>query len=421
MPLAKALGLLKLTLVNSDFRDETHVINLSEQKYNCSPASVYEIRNNYYIVCANADTHNVKLLKLSLNVTHIKESYLPDQQNPTQLTSVHNLTNSLYVDLPAQSGPVIYIAGGYSAFNYKPLPDLMETFDIQLQDNRCFATSLEYIGKWDMLIYCDNGHAVYVDINHEIIYDFIKYARDGRPYVCPNPDIYLAVYPKQEYILYGFRSTMQAKNFEMSGNSAFDNGVCLGSQYVTLFAFTDRKQGTQVLNASAGSITSLSGAMCTNHPCQPLIVLQDRYLVIREKRGASWYTSVLDSHNSFSVVLEAQHSNADLMSLIDVCVGSQDPPGPQGSQEGNSHTRSLVGGLVGGLVTVVVAIVSIVSIVVVIYIIKKNNQRRTEQTSSSSVVGHEQCRELIGVEMVSGADGGNAIIIHIVCMHVFLI
>ena len=421
LPLEKALGLLKLSVVKIDFRDETHIINLSEQKYNCSPASVYNIRDSYYIVCANADTHNVKFLKLSLNVTHIKKSYLSDQQNPTQLTSVRNLTNSLYVDLPAQSGPVIYFADGYSAFNYKPLPDLMETFDIQLQDNDCFATSLEYIGEWDMLIYCDNSRAVYVDINDEHIYEFVEYVRDGRPYVCPNPDVYLAVYPKQEYILYGFRSTMQAKNFEMSGNSAFDNGVCLGSQNVTLFAFTDRKRGTQVLNASAGSIRSLSGAMCTNHPCQPLIVLQDRYLVIREKRGASWSTSVLDSHNNFSLVLEAQHSNADLMSLIDVCVGSQDPLGPHNSQESNSDTSGgLVGGLVGGLITVVVAIAAIVLIVAVIYIIKKSNRHRTEQTLSSPVVGHEQRRHSeFCSEMVPGADERNAIIIHIVCMHVF--
>ena len=256
------------------------------------------------------------------------------------------MTNSLYVDLPAQSGPVIFFASGYSAFYFKPLLNLIESFDIELQDNDCFATSLEYIGEWDVLIYCDNGRAVYVDINQEFIYDVVEYARDGRPYICPNPDIYLAVYPKQEYIVYALRSTKQVKNFKMSGSS-FDNGVCLGSQNVTLFAFTTRERGMQVLNASAGSIASLLDTMCANHPCQPFVVLQDRYLVIRENRRASWYTSVLDSHNNFSVVLGVQSSNIDLMAIIEVDVFENENTTPShmnesvASIQGNESTTSL--------------------------------------------------------------------------------
>jgi hypothetical protein len=55
---------------------------------------------------------------------------------------VHNLTNSLYVDLPAQSGPVIFFANGYSAFYFKPLLNLMEELDIQLQENESCRVSL---------------------------------------------------------------------------------------------------------------------------------------------------------------------------------------------------------------------------------------------------------------------------------------
>jgi hypothetical protein len=408
LPLAKALGLLKLSTGSGDLRHESNIIDLSDGKYNCSPASVYNIQDSYYIVCVNADTHNVKLLKLRLNATNIQKSYLPDQRDPAQRESVHNLTNSLYVDLPAQSGPVIFFATGYSAFYFKPLLNLMEELDIQLQENKCFATSIDYIGEWEMLIYCDNDRAVYVDLNREFIFESVEYAKDGRPYVCPNPDIYLAVYMEEEYILYTFRSTVQRKNFELSGSS-FDNGVCLGSQNVTLFAFTDRERGTQVLNATAGSIKSLSGAMCINHPCQPLVVLQDRYLVIRENRGASWYTSVLDSHNNFSVVLEAQHSNADLMGLIDVgvCSFSPDPLGPTDSQNGGSpHTVPVavtVFFIFGGLVF----LASLVMILIIIIIIRRRRrQGHNKDGSSPTVVAHEQRQNVAG-SIVVGSENIN--------------
>ena len=319
LPFVKALGLIPLKVNKTGLltTNDEHIIDLSEN-YDCSPASVYEIRNSYYVVCANADSGYIKLLKLRIDTTHLERSYVPVLEHP-QLHSVHNMTNSLYVDLPAQSGPVIFFATGYSAFYFKPLLNLMEDLDIQLQENECFATSIDYIGEWEMLIYCDNDRAVYVDLNREFIFESVEYAKDGRPYVCPNPDIYLAVnvYTTAEYILYAFRSNNQVKILEM-GRSSFDSGVCLESQNVTLFAFTDRERGIQVLNVSTGSITSLSDTTCTNHPCQPLVVLQDRYLVIRENRAASWYTSVLDSHNNFSIVLEAQHSNADLMAVIEV-------------------------------------------------------------------------------------------------------
>ena len=405
VPLAKALGLLKLSTGSGTLRHESNIIDLSAGKYNCSPASVYNIQDSYYIVCVNTDTHNVKLLKLRLNATNIQKSYLPDQRDPAQRESVHNLTNSLYVDLPAQSGPVIFFATGYSAFYFKPLLNLMEELDIQLQENKCFATSIDYIGEWEMLIYCDNDRAVYVDLNREFIFESVEYAKDGRPYVCPNPDIYLAVHMEEEYILYALRSTstVQGEDFTLSGSS-FDNGVCLGSQNVTLFAFTDRERGTQVLNATAGSIKSLSGAMCINHPCQPLVVLQDRYLVIRENRGASWYTSVLDSHNNFSVVLEAQHSNADLMGLIDVgvCSFSPDPLGPTDSQDGTGGTPYTVPVAVT-VCGVLVFLASLVMILIIIIFIRRRRQGHNKDGSSPTVVAHEQRQNVAG-SIVVGSE-----------------
>ena len=318
VPLARALGLLEIKVNSIGFpyiSGDPHIIDLSEPKYNCSPTSIYHIQSSHYIVCSNADSYYVKLLELQLNATHIEKSFVPILEYP-HLDSVENLTNSLYVALPSQSGLVIFFATGYEVFYFRPLQYVIGELDIDLRGNECFATSIDYIGEWEMLVYCDNNRAVYVDINSESIFATVDFNKDGQPYVCPNPDVYLAVYIEQHYIQYAFRSTKEGKDFQLSGRK-FDNGICGGSQNVTLFAFTDKKRGTQLLNASAGSIRSLSDASCINYPCQPLVMLQNQYLVIREKRGVNWYISVLDSDSNFSLVLEAQYTEADLMAIIE--------------------------------------------------------------------------------------------------------
>ena len=392
LPLEKALGLMQFSVGLSE---EPHIIDLSEQKYNCSPTSVYHIRNSYYIVCPNAASNYIKLLELRLNTTHLEESYLPVLEHP-HLESVRSLTNSLYVDLPSESGPVIFFATGYEVFYFRPLQYVIEELDIGLQEKECFAKSIEYIGDWEMLIYCDNDQAMYVDMNREFIFTSVEYAKDGRPYICPNPDVYLAIYAKAHYILYAFRSTKQASNFELPGRN-FDNGICLGSQNVTLFAFSDRERGTQLLNTSAtGSIRSLSGTTCTNYPCQPLVILQDRYLVIREKREGSWFISILDSSKDFSLVLEAQHSNADLMTLIDnVHVCAQAAIGALDSSDSPTHIP------VNIVISVTVVSVSFLVVLIVSGVLFRCIRKKP---STSTIVHHEQ-RHTMSESMVPGTYG----------------
>ena len=315
--LEKSLGFLKLTTDSVtgflSFGGEAHIHDL--RIIDCSPASpLYAVGNYNYMLCANSESNFLILLTLKLNVTHLDKSAVLDEEY-LHLTSVRNLTNSLLVDLPEQSGTVIYVAAEYTVYTYKPLYGIIQELDVGLEENDCFAMAIEYIGGWEMIVYCDNDRAVYVDINREYISAIADFSRHGRPYVCPNPIIYLAVYAEEEYVLYEFLDTNQAINFEVL-LSKFDNGVCVGSMDTTLFAFTDRERGTRLLNASDGSIRSLSGATCINHPCQPLVVLKDHYLAIREKRGVNWYVSLLDTHNNFSLVLEAGHVRADLMAVI---------------------------------------------------------------------------------------------------------
>ena len=318
VPLNRSLGFQKL--IHDDdkgflsFSEEPHIHDL--RRVNCSPASPpYRVGYYHYMLCFNSEAKFVTLLTLKLNETRTEEIEVLDDEF-LHITSVHSLTNSLLVDLPAQSDTVIYFATGYNIYYYKPLDGIIGELDVGLEENDCFATAIDYIGGWEMIVYCDNDQAVYIDLNREFIFETIDYVSDGRPYVCPNPDVYLAVFAEASYVQYAFRSTEQAKNFELFSD-AFDNGICVGSMDTTLFVFTDRERGTQLLNASGSSIRSLSDTTCTNYPCQPLVILEDQYLAIREKRGINWYISLFDIHDNFSLVLEAKHTSADLMAVIE--------------------------------------------------------------------------------------------------------
>ena len=319
IPLSNALGLLALDF-SSGLKAEVHVV-LPDPSLDCSPQEVHIIQNSYFTLCANFETGFVSLLELKLNATHFQKSYLSHSEDISQ-GPLYNLTNSVYVELPSKSGNHIYFAAGYSIYYYKPLDYIFEEFDVSLATYGCFATELEYVGGWDMIVYCNNSQALYIDLDRESIKDIrVDYAKDGRPYVCPNPDVYLGVNSVAEYIEYGFFSTQNATDFEVS-MGIYDNGVCFGSEETSLFAFADREMGTRILRASAsgGFITSLSDSTCINYPCLPLVVLEDRYLVLREKRQGDWHISIFDSHDNFSLVRNVPHIKADLLAVVDKCV-----------------------------------------------------------------------------------------------------
>ena len=319
VPLNESLAFQKLTRDDNkgflSFSEEDPYIH-DLRGVNCSPASPpYRVGYHHYMLCYNTDAEFVTLLTLKLNETHTEDIKVLDDEY-LHVSSVRSVTNSLLVDLPEESDTVIFFATGYNIYYYKPLDGIVGELDIGLEENDFFVTAIDYIGGWEMIAYCNNDQAIYIDLNREFIFETVDYRSDGQPHVCPNPDVYLAVFAEAGYVQYAFRSTQQAKNFELFSDE-FDNGICVGSIDTTLFVFTDRERGTQLLNASGNSIRSLSDTTCTNYPCQPLVLLEDQYLAIREKRGINWYISLFDTHNNFSLVLEAKHTRADFMAVIE--------------------------------------------------------------------------------------------------------
>ena len=314
LPLDRALGILKFTVGHLS-GGIAHFIDLTGRNF--SPSAVIQIEASYYVVCSNSELGTGTLLKLNLDTENIAKSRIPELEY-RRFPPLHNVTNFLHVDLPHNTGHYIYFATGYRLLYIRPFDLVVGEVNIGLQKdkNRCFAKELGYTGDREMIVYCSDNQAMYVDIKKEYIWGMVEYAEDGRPYICPDHDVYLGVFSESGHILYGNRSTLEVKNFE-APMDIYDDGVCLGFKDTTLFAFTDRERGTRLLTAypSGGYIRSLSDSACID-PCQPLVVLEYRYLVVREKTQRDWGISVFDSHNNFSLVLEAHHSQADLMAAI---------------------------------------------------------------------------------------------------------
>jgi hypothetical protein len=404
IPFFKGLGLVRFS-PGCLSESETHVIDLAE-KYNCSPAEIQLILDDYYIVCSNSKPSFTKLLKLKLNTTHLAQSVIPELDY-LRVSPAANKTNFVYVHLPDHAGDAIYFANGHKIHYFRPTEFVRGQVDAELEEEDCFATAIAYVGDWQLIVYCNNHHAVYVDIDQEATSPPVDYSKDGRPYVCPNPDVYLGVYSDKGYVQYGFFSTNTAQNLEVP-MSDYHNGVCLGSTNTTLFAFTDRERGTQFLNASSGSVISLSDSTCINYPCRPLLVLGGHYLALREKRAGDWHISLFDSHKNFSRVLEVGHSQADLMSVVEGVRGlkqtgsSEKPPAQDEPMSPQPKSGNIsVAGLIGGLVCAA-AVVSI-TIVLVAFALRKS---RKERSGEFNPIEEKGCAKLCLIHVCNASLSG---------------
>ena len=382
LPLAKAIGLLKLKLNSNHvlYVSGDYTIDLSE--HNCSPTAVYHISNAYYVVCLNTKNNFLTLLELRLNVTILEDSYVRDERNQfPHLNVLSNVTNFVYVYLFEH---FIFFAAGYNMVAFKPLSYTFQSWEVELEKLNCYVMSLAYIGDGEMLAFCLNKQAVYIDLNRETTFFSINYTTGGRPFVCPNPDIFLSVHTAAKYVEYGLRSSNEVKNFEIP-MLQFDNGICLRARNKTLFAYTDRDMGVHLLDVPEGILTTLSTTSCINYPCQRLVLLGDRYLVVREKRGASWFITVFDSANeNFTAVIEVPHTQADLMGVVETVVPCSEPPsnGTNQQQEATSKSnkssldkRVIIAVCTTGVIFIfVVALVSVGIVVLIVWVCYTQNR-----------------------------------------------
>ena len=288
-----------------------HIINI--QNIGCSPTSSFNVLRSTYTVCLGIRTQYLTVLKVLVNTTSIRESRISGP-----LIRFHGLedpprvSNFLYVPLQRLSIYHIYFATARYLYALDPRSYLAREIGELASCNS--VTLLANAGDETLIAYCSDDSAIYFDINSEEAGDPVPYSQRGQPFICPNPDVRLAVYPAS-YIQYGLRSRDTRDNINIPGLE-FDSGVCFGTQNTTLFAYVDREDGVYVLELPTFSLKQLSSQDCLNGQCDPLSLFDNRYIVVRERDHNDATAIVVDSKNNFSKIITAQHTRADLLTVL---------------------------------------------------------------------------------------------------------
>jgi len=310
VPLENAIGILDFRYHDGDelLLSAHHVTPLR-----CSPVGVFDILRSIYVVCLRDS--DLVVNEIILNQTQIMTT------SPGSVTSIplYNVSNQL-------SNVVFISLGDFSDQKHLFFTDGNYVYEITPHEYRirligtltasAMACTIAYAGDNTLIAYCEHG-VVYFDLILEKWVNWTTYAERGRPIVCPNPDIHLAVYLEPvSYVLYGLWSENTIQNFSIHG---FASGVCFGNQNKIFFAYNDREDGVYIMELFTFRLTQLSPKACMNQ-CDPLLVFDNRYLVIRQHDQNGTTIIVVDStllhFDTDPFIVEAQHTSADLIALI---------------------------------------------------------------------------------------------------------
>ena len=287
-----------------------HVIDI--QNIGCSPVTSFQILRSAYTVCLGLRTQYLTILEVVLNTTSLSNTRITGP-----LIRFHGLedpprvTNFEYIPLQQYSLYQVYFST--SRYLYALEPRSYLAHDIGELASCDSVTSLAYAKDETLIAYCSDNSAVYFDLTLQDWINQTAYSERGQPFICPNPDIHLAVYPTS-YIQYGLWSQNTLENFNIPGLE-FDSGICFGTQNKTFFAYNDREDGVYVLEPATFHQIQLSSESCLNQ-CDPLLVFDNRYLVLREHSQNDATAIVVDSKKNFSRIITAQHTQADLLAVL---------------------------------------------------------------------------------------------------------
>lgn len=310
VPLENAIGILDFRYHDGDelLLSAHHVTPLR-----CSPVGVFDILRSIYVVCLRDS--DLVVNEIILNQTRIMTT------SPGSVTSIplYNVSNQL-------SNVVFISLGDFSDQKHLFFTDGNYVYEITPHEYRirligtltasAMACTIAYAGDNTLIVYCEHV-VVYFDLILEKWVNWTTYAERGRPIICPNPDIHLAVYLEPvSYVLYGLWSQNTIQNFSIHG---FASGVCFGNQNKIFFAYNDREDGVYIMELFTFRLTRLSSKACMNQ-CDPLLVFDNRYLVIRQHDQNGTTIIVVDStllhFDTDPSIVEAQHTSADLIALI---------------------------------------------------------------------------------------------------------
>ncbi len=351
--------------------------------FGCSPTLVSEISENIFTVCLNEETRNVTVLRVYLNSSSIKDSHIGRPLVTFNgLSNPPHLSDFKYVnsDTSNPNDQQIIFASSKYLYGFAPLSYLH--YPLGLVGNCSSPESLVYyVPNDEVLVYCRDDSAVYFSLSHPHTINQTGYSKHGQPFLCPNPDVRITVFASASYVQYTVWSNNSRENFNIH-DMKFDSGVCIGSTEHTLFAYNDKDKGVYVLDPATSNLTHLSSKACLNSHCEPLLVFQNRYIVIRERENNDGNVIVVDSQQNYTAVITAEHVKADLLTLLieqdasfcSLTNGSLSPTGSTPTVSPPSVPGTQIAGPAAGVSVGLVVVLVVCSVIVII--VRKRRQRK---------------------------------------------
>jgi len=288
----------------------------------CDPIGIFKLNPvTFYLLCLSGimlDGHN-----LTLNHSMIENSWVNLTSHLNILVgSSNHLSDFIFVSFGNHSSSCekwIYFAKGSSLYQISPflVPGYSIIGRLSFNGYECDIGSIVYARDGILIAYCLNKDVsyMYFDINEKRVVN-ATFSAVRQPYVCPNPDVRLAVNERDSRIQYGLWSqdTNNLAEFNIP-SSHFDSGVCFtGPENDSLFAYSDKQEGVFLFDTSTSTFKQLSSDGCFNSSyCDPLLIFESRYLAIRERGAAT--VRIIDTAANYSLIIE-EHVIADMVAVI---------------------------------------------------------------------------------------------------------
>lgn len=365
-PLVSEILLIELVHDGYSLKYEGFTIIELPYNYGCSPTTFFPIFHTIFAACINTESPLYTMFEIRLDHNSLKDTILTVPLIDFESIDPHpQLSNFVFASLDEDSGSQ-YVVFTLDSKVYAFIPLDHTFYQLSFLESCGSVRRLEYAGDSVLMAYCADSDIVeYYDLDSYEVLNHTSTDRDGVPYLCPNRDKHFSVF--STYIQYGVWSTNSLENFLIPSEFNFNSGVCLGSESEvndTYFAYIDSLDGVFVLDPKNARLGNLSQKACQNL-CQPLMTFHNRYLVFQEQFRGSENVIVVDMKNSFSRIIEAWGTKADLLTVIMETCRGEDPAGG-GATEASNNDHGGGSGMETWKIAVIVPVVMSIAIIVVL-------------------------------------------------------
>ena len=151
---------------------------------------------------------------------------------------------------------------------------------------------------------------IYFDLLYESWINQTTYSQTGQPFICPNPDIRVFPASYTFNMDYGVGTLMKTSTY-LGWSLTLECALAPKTQ-LYLPILTGIKDGVYVLELLTSNFTQLFSKSCLNRHCDPLLICDNKYIVLRECNDS--IITVVDS--KLSRIIEASDFTVELLAMI---------------------------------------------------------------------------------------------------------